>query len=70
MRCIIIYLHNLLAQALEHPAEARKHDVISVIASSPLIASHAPLYTLPPFMLPRVIPSLPLQNAIITQCAA
>lgn len=64
--CIIIYLYNLLAQALEHPAEAGERDVISVIASSPLIAFRAPLYTPPPFVLPRVSPPLPLQYGVIT----
>lgn len=65
--CIIIYLYNLLAQGLEHPAEAGEHDAISVIASSPLIAFHAPLFTPPPFTtLPCVIPLLPLQRVVIT----
>lgn len=64
--CIIIYLYNLLAQALEHPAEAGERDVISVIASSPLITFRVPLSTPPPFMLLCVIPSLPLLYAVIT----
>lgn len=64
--CIIIYLYNLLAQALEHPAEAGERDVISVIASSPLIAFHAPPHTPPPFMLLCVISLLPLKHVVIT----
>lgn len=67
--CAILLCYYLPLQSPGRSPRASRwggeRDVISVIASSPLIAFGAPLYTPPPFKLPRVIPPSPLQYVVI-----